>query len=213
VKTIATLSSLSIVLLAACGDDADPTGTTETGSIRGTVTDGTGAAVANAGIELTGNEQDARSTTTGVDGIYDFEDVLPGTYTLTVTPPVGFTIGAPGTAAITVTSEARADASPFVLSHVTVVDSCAVARPDFGVATQAERALFAYDVNAPLNLEVIVHDTVNGVEVEYQWLPSAHWRLRPTTMLPWCGKAPRLRSWPRRRLRTSARRGSSMPVP
>ena len=45
-------------------------------------------------------------------------------------------------------------------------DSCAVARPDFGsVATDADRSLFAYDVNAPLNLQKAVESTNNGVEV------------------------------------------------
>jgi uncharacterized protein len=47
----------------------------------------------------------------------------------------------------------------------TAVDPCAVARPDFGVATAAERALFAYDVNAPLSLHKTVESTSNGVEV------------------------------------------------
>ena len=47
----------------------------------------------------------------------------------------------------------------------TAVDPCAVARPDFGVATPAERELFAYDVNAPLNLQKAVESTNNGVEV------------------------------------------------
>ena len=37
-------------------------------------------------------------------------------------------------------------------------DTCAIARPDFGVASAEERALFSYDVNAPLNL-------VKGVEI------------------------------------------------
>src|ERR671914_608513 len=47
-----------------------------------------------------------------------------------------------------------------------VVDACAVARPDFGgVATEADRNLFAYDVNAPLNLQKTVESTSNGVEV------------------------------------------------
>jgi uncharacterized protein len=47
-----------------------------------------------------------------------------------------------------------------------VADSCAVARPDFGgVATAADRALFAYDVDAPLNLTKTVESTTNGVEV------------------------------------------------
>jgi dienelactone hydrolase len=47
-----------------------------------------------------------------------------------------------------------------------VANSCAVVRPDFGaVATAAERDLFAYDVNAPLNLQKVVESTNNGVEV------------------------------------------------
>ena len=47
-----------------------------------------------------------------------------------------------------------------------VDDSCAVVRPDFGaVATAADRDLFAYDVNAPLNLQKAVESTANGVEL------------------------------------------------
>ena len=45
-------------------------------------------------------------------------------------------------------------------------DSCAVERPDFvGVATAADRALFAYDVTAPLNLQKTVESTDDGIEV------------------------------------------------
>ncbi len=47
----------------------------------------------------------------------------------------------------------------------TAADSCAVARPDFGVATAAERDVFAYDVTAPLNLQKTVESSRNGVEV------------------------------------------------
>ena len=44
-------------------------------------------------------------------------------------------------------------------------DSCAVARPDFGaVATDADRAQFAYDAGAPLNLQQTVQSSKNGVE-------------------------------------------------
>jgi len=47
-----------------------------------------------------------------------------------------------------------------------VADSCAVARPDFGgVASEADRTLFAYDVKAPLNLQKTVESTKNGVEL------------------------------------------------
>jgi dienelactone hydrolase len=45
-------------------------------------------------------------------------------------------------------------------------DSCSGARPDFGgAATAADRALFAYDAAAPLNLQRTVDSTSNGVEV------------------------------------------------
>ena len=45
-------------------------------------------------------------------------------------------------------------------------ESCAVARPDFGgVATEADRDLFAYDDDAPLNLQTAVEYARNGVEV------------------------------------------------
>ena len=45
-------------------------------------------------------------------------------------------------------------------------DTCAVSRPDFGgPASVAERALFAYDTAAPLNLTKAVQSRDNGVEV------------------------------------------------
>jgi uncharacterized protein len=45
-------------------------------------------------------------------------------------------------------------------------DSCSGARPDFGgPASAADRALFSYDVNAPLNLQKTLDATINGVEV------------------------------------------------
>jgi dienelactone hydrolase len=47
----------------------------------------------------------------------------------------------------------------------TATESCAAARPDFGVAITAERDLFAYDANAPLNLQVAFESANNGVEV------------------------------------------------
>jgi dienelactone hydrolase len=45
-------------------------------------------------------------------------------------------------------------------------DSCGGARPDLGgPATAEDRALFSYDVDAPLNLEKTPQSTSNGVEV------------------------------------------------
>jgi uncharacterized protein len=45
-------------------------------------------------------------------------------------------------------------------------DSCALGRPELGgVATAAEKAVFAYDANAPLNLKKALESTSGGVEV------------------------------------------------
>ena len=44
-------------------------------------------------------------------------------------------------------------------------DSCAVARPEFGVAAAAEREIFGYDSDAPLGLQETVESTSDGVQV------------------------------------------------
>ncbi|HEX6367525.1 MAG TPA: kelch repeat-containing protein [Longimicrobium sp.] len=116
------LEVAALVVLAACGGDGGPTplGPATNGSIRGTVTDNTGATVANAAVALTGSGQAPRTTNSGADGVYTFADVPPGTYTLAVTPPTGFAIGLAGTASVTVAGGAQADASGFVLYRVAV---------------------------------------------------------------------------------------------
>jgi dienelactone hydrolase len=164
---------VALILSAACGGSSDPIqpGNNTVGSIRGNVTDNTGAAVANATVALSGNAQAARTTTSGTDGVYTFTNVPAGTYTLAVTPPTGFTVGAAVMPSVTVASGAEANASAIVLTRATVTpDSCVVApgllRPDFGgLATPADRTLFAYDVNAPLNLQKNVESTVGGVQI------------------------------------------------
>jgi N-acetylneuraminic acid mutarotase len=116
--TIALAAAIAAaVILAACGGDGDPVGTATNGSIRGTVTDQTGATVPNAVVALTGNAQADRSTNSGTNGIYTFADVPPGPYTLAVTPPTGFTLGAAGTVSVTVAGGAQANASAFVLNR------------------------------------------------------------------------------------------------
>ena len=106
------------VLLSACGSSADPVGETGDGSIRGAVTDNTGAAVANVAVELTGNALAARTTNSGADGGYTFTGIPPGAYTLTATPPAGFIIGAAGTASVTAASGVQATAAAIVLNRV-----------------------------------------------------------------------------------------------
>jgi len=50
-------------------------------------------------------------------------------------------------------------------SRPAAADSCAVARPDFGgAASESDRARFAYDAAAPLNLRKTVEGTADGVE-------------------------------------------------
>jgi dienelactone hydrolase len=159
------LAVAAAVILAACGGGGDPVQVEPTGSIRGTVTDQTGATIADAAVALTGNAQAARTANSGADGVYTFANVPPGTYTLAVTPPAGFTVGAAGTASVMVAGGAQADASAFVL-HRMAADSCSGARPDFGgAATAGDRNLFSYDVDAPLNLQKTVESTNEGVEV------------------------------------------------
>jgi len=111
------LAATAFVVLAACsgGGGGGPTGGTPKGSIRGQVNDNTGAPVASASVALSGSGQ-TRSTSSGADGSYMFTNVEPGTYTLTVTPPAGFTLGAAGTTSVTVASGAESSASAFVLN-------------------------------------------------------------------------------------------------
>ena len=70
--------------------------------------------------------------------------------------------------ALIVAACAGSDADPIepITEHPVGVDSCLIARPNFGAAaTQAELALFAYDVNTPLNLQKAVENTSGGVEL------------------------------------------------
>jgi D-alanyl-D-alanine carboxypeptidase len=111
----------AVVLLAAVGCDRDPiqVGPATHGSIRGTITDDTGAPVRNAAMALTGNAQPGRTTSSGADGVYTFADVPPGTYTVAVTPPFGYTVGAADTASVTVAGGAQTHATAMVLTRMT----------------------------------------------------------------------------------------------
>lgn len=62
-----------------------------TANVNGVVKDQTGAAIANAQIELTNvNTGVVRKTVTNTDGIYDFPSVIPGVYSMQASAP-GFT--------------------------------------------------------------------------------------------------------------------------
>ena len=63
----------------------------EAGSLRGLVTDPSGASVSNATVLLTTPTGDSMQTVTNKDGIYNFSALVPGVYSLKVVA-VGFTI-------------------------------------------------------------------------------------------------------------------------
>ncbi|HZI28033.1 MAG TPA: kelch repeat-containing protein [Gemmatimonadaceae bacterium] len=109
----------AVVILAACGSD-DPTQVLfeNPGSIRGIVSDNTGATVVNAQVTLTGNAQATRTANSGTDGVYTFANVPPGAYTVAVTPPSGFTIGSTSTASVTVAGGEQTNASSLVLNRI-----------------------------------------------------------------------------------------------
>ncbi len=69
-----------------------------TASINGVVKDPTGAAIANAQIELTNvNTSVVRATATNTDGIYVFPNVAPGTYTMRASASGFSTVAQPET--------------------------------------------------------------------------------------------------------------------
>ena len=78
-----TLASAFLVLLLGVGADLFAQGTTS--RVTGTVTDSAGAAVAGATVTLT-NESSRSSLTavTSSNGVYNFDLVQPGTYTVSV---------------------------------------------------------------------------------------------------------------------------------
>jgi hypothetical protein len=64
---------------------ASASGQAATGTVRGTITDPTGAVVPSATVLLTSTSGNPRAAMSGRDGTYDFTAVAPGSYTLSVT--------------------------------------------------------------------------------------------------------------------------------
>ena len=78
----------SIVLVLLCTSTGLRAQGTDLGTIRGTVTDTTGAIIPSANVTvtdvLTGRD---RSTQTNGDGYYEMFGLNPGTYKVTITAP------------------------------------------------------------------------------------------------------------------------------
>ena len=118
--TLRAVRATALAWLAACG--SDPVGTTPNGSIRGTINDNTGAGVAGVAVALNSNGQTLRTTDSGNDGVYTFTNVSPGSYSIAITPPVGFVLPSAGAASVTVTGGAQATPSLFILNRVPVIN-------------------------------------------------------------------------------------------
>ncbi len=84
----ALVTGLTVIVLACawCLCAVPCFGQAYSASLTGAVTDPAGAAIPNVAIELKNNATgDVRHTTTGTDGRYVFDQLLPGTYELTAT--------------------------------------------------------------------------------------------------------------------------------
>src|SRR5882762_1861893 len=81
-RTVSTLAVIALILgisLAASAQNI-------TASVRGTVTDGQGAAIAGANVTITNADTaDSRNQKSDKDGSYNFPSLPIGRYTLTVT--------------------------------------------------------------------------------------------------------------------------------
>jgi hemoglobin/transferrin/lactoferrin receptor protein len=83
-KTLATTSSLLSAILLTAFLSATVVAQSSTGSVSGTVKDTAGAAVSGAEVSLVHAQAVLRTTVTGADGKFVFDNVAPGAYAITV---------------------------------------------------------------------------------------------------------------------------------
>jgi plastocyanin len=117
------LAALAAVTLStACGGGGGgggPTGPNNptTGSVSGTVVDQTATPVPGAAVALSATGQTTRQGTTSAAGAYSFANIPVGTWTVTVTPPTGYTLGTgTGTTSVTVVGGQQASAAAITLN-------------------------------------------------------------------------------------------------
>src|SRR6187200_3168475 len=84
--TLAVFAAFSLLLATAAMAQ-----TSTTGTVEGTVTDPNGAVISGASVSLTGpNLFRSQTTTTDGSGLYRFNNVPPGKYTVAVAAISGF---------------------------------------------------------------------------------------------------------------------------
>lgn len=117
-------------------------GQTNSGSLRGQISDASGGAIANATVVMTGPSGAASTATTSVSGFYELKGLEPGKYTLKVIAP-GFAVFAQPDIEIAAGKARKLDATLSVASQKEKVE----------VTGQAGAAL---DVNPASNAGAIV---------------------------------------------------------
>ena len=101
----AAIAGLFVAVACGGGDGGptNPNNNPQTGTVQGSVQDQTGAGVAGASVALRATGQTTRNTNTNSAGSYTFTNVAVGAWTVAVTPPSGYSLGAnAGTSPVTV---------------------------------------------------------------------------------------------------------------
>jgi plastocyanin len=105
-KLAASLALASVLALAVCGDEGgEPTPpSNDLGTIAGTVRDQGGAGISGVTVTLSGGA--SRTATTSSSGAYSFGNLEPGSYTVAVTVPEGYSLasGQSGSRSVTVSA-------------------------------------------------------------------------------------------------------------
>jgi hypothetical protein len=107
---------------------------TQAGSIHGTITDPTGAVIPSATVTVTGGNGQSRTATSGSNGAYAFEQLAPGSYTLSASAQ-GFAASAPRSVKVTAGKIAIAD---FALQLPVEQQQVTVSSQALGVSTSPD---------------------------------------------------------------------------
>jgi plastocyanin len=108
----AILVIMAVLAGAGCGggsSPSDPPPTQEFGTVRGTVRAG-GQAIPGATLQLSRGGTQPRSATSGGDGVYQFTQVAPGTWSIGISPPSGFAVMGASSATVAVAANQVATA-------------------------------------------------------------------------------------------------------
>src|ERR1035441_3761787 len=137
---------LFMALVCACAFSQSTTG-----SLQGTVTDPGDAAVPGVQIELKNNATGAIVTTsTGAEGIFVFNSLVPATYTLTVKPAAGFKTYTQS--AIAVTADERRDLGKISLALGALTEQVsvtAITTPVQTASSENSKLIYRAELGAP----------------------------------------------------------------